>query len=140
VAVDDHGLEALKKAAEEVTPGNKSNYYIKVGNTVGGTAISNANPLPVKQQTYATATNTRPTVTTTTSVILASNTSRKSAVIFNQSGAVVYLKYTDAAVVGQGIRLPNDEKHIIDSTNLFTGAIQAIRNAGSGAVDVMEGT
>jgi len=30
MAVDDHGLEALKKAAEQVTPGDKSNYLFKV--------------------------------------------------------------------------------------------------------------
>lgn len=30
MAVDDHGLEVLKKAGEEVTPGDKSDYYIKV--------------------------------------------------------------------------------------------------------------
>jgi len=29
MAVDDFGLEVLKKAAEEVTPGDKSDYYIK---------------------------------------------------------------------------------------------------------------
>jgi hypothetical protein len=35
VSVDDHGLEVLKKSGEEVTPGNKSDYYIKVGPTPG---------------------------------------------------------------------------------------------------------
>lgn len=34
MAVDDHGIEALKKAAEEVTPGNQSDYFLKVGGTV----------------------------------------------------------------------------------------------------------
>lgn len=29
MAVDDHGLEAIRKAAEEVTEGDKSDYYIK---------------------------------------------------------------------------------------------------------------
>jgi hypothetical protein len=36
VAVDDHGLEVLKKSGEEVTPGDKSDYYIKVGIVSGG--------------------------------------------------------------------------------------------------------
>ena len=31
MAVDDHGLEALKKSAEEVIPGDSSDYYHKVG-------------------------------------------------------------------------------------------------------------
>ena len=30
MSVDDHGLEAIRKSAEEVTQNNKSNYYIKV--------------------------------------------------------------------------------------------------------------
>ena len=30
MAVDDHGLEVLKKAGEEVVTGNKGDYYIKV--------------------------------------------------------------------------------------------------------------
>lgn len=33
MAVDDHGLEVLKKSGEEVTPGDKSDYYIKTRNT-----------------------------------------------------------------------------------------------------------
>lgn len=31
MAVDDHGLEVLKKAGEEIVPGNKSDHYIKIG-------------------------------------------------------------------------------------------------------------
>ena len=31
MAVEDHGLEVLKKSGEEVTPGSKADYYIKVG-------------------------------------------------------------------------------------------------------------
>lgn len=29
MAVDDHGLEAIRKSAEEVTPGSKADYYLK---------------------------------------------------------------------------------------------------------------
>lgn len=35
MAVDDHGLEVLKKSGEEVTPGDKSDYFIKVGQVPG---------------------------------------------------------------------------------------------------------
>jgi hypothetical protein len=38
VAVDDAGLEAIRKAAEQVTPGDPSDYFIKVGN-IDGTPI-----------------------------------------------------------------------------------------------------
>ena len=36
MAVDDHGLEVLKKAGEEVTPGSKADYYLKVSDVLGG--------------------------------------------------------------------------------------------------------
>lgn len=32
MAVEDHGLEVLKKTGEEVTSGDKSDYYLKVDN------------------------------------------------------------------------------------------------------------
>jgi len=35
MAVDDYGIEVLKKAGEEVTPGDKSDYYIKTGAASG---------------------------------------------------------------------------------------------------------
>lgn len=31
MAVDDHGLEAIKKSAEPTTTGSKADYYLKVG-------------------------------------------------------------------------------------------------------------
>lgn len=37
MAVQDHGIEVLKKSGEEVTPGNKSDYYLKVGQVPGQT-------------------------------------------------------------------------------------------------------
>lgn len=89
---------------------------------------------------FTTITNTRPTVTTTSSIILAANTSRKSAMIFNQSGGVVYLKLGATAVANEGIRLANNDFYEITATNLFTGAIHAIRGAGSSTIEVMEGT
>jgi len=51
MAVDDHGLETLKKAAEQVTPGDKSDLYHKVGIVFDDsgtiTPVSSDNPLPV---------------------------------------------------------------------------------------------
>jgi len=31
LATDDHGIETIRKAGEEITPADKSDYYIKVG-------------------------------------------------------------------------------------------------------------
>lgn len=46
MAVDDHGLEVIKKSGEQVVPGSKADYYIKTGILVGGAPISGTNPLP----------------------------------------------------------------------------------------------
>lgn len=35
--IDDHGLEVIRKSGEEVTPGDKSDYYLKVGQVPGQT-------------------------------------------------------------------------------------------------------
>ena len=37
MAVDDHGLEVLKKSGEEVVSGSKADYFIKVGQVPGQT-------------------------------------------------------------------------------------------------------
>jgi hypothetical protein len=42
--VDDHGLEAIRKSAEEVTSGDKSNYYIKTS-AIRDVILSYFNPL-----------------------------------------------------------------------------------------------
>ncbi len=42
MAVDDHGLEVLKKSGEQVTPGDRSNYYIKTK-----VINSGAEPIPI---------------------------------------------------------------------------------------------
>ena len=44
MAVDDHGLEVLKKAGEQVTPGDKSDYYIKVKDIFGGGGLASTTP------------------------------------------------------------------------------------------------
>jgi hypothetical protein len=43
MAVDDHGLETIRKAGEEVVPGSKADYYIKVA----GTDAAGAEPIAV---------------------------------------------------------------------------------------------
>lgn len=131
MSVIDHGLEAIRKAAEQVTPGDKSDYYIKVRNaTLENTSV----------RAFSTPSNTRPTVTTASSTILAANAARRYAYVFNSSGAVIYLKLGTTAVVNEGIRLPNNEIFEITSDKLWTGVINAIRGAGSGAIEVFEGT
>lgn len=44
MAVDDHGLEVLKKSGEEVVPGSKADYYLKVGPTPGRPLVVTFDP------------------------------------------------------------------------------------------------
>ena len=60
MAVDDYGIEVLKKAADYVTPGNKSDYKLKskIVNTTGEsipTSITNATGSPIPVLSTATA-------------------------------------------------------------------------------------
>lgn len=97
-----------------------------------------AAPVPILSARYSTITNSRPTVTTSSTLILAANASRKYAGGFNQSGGVIYVKFGAAAVAGEGIRVTNNDPIIIPDG--FTGEVYAIRNAGTGAVEMAEGT
>lgn len=88
----------------------------------------------------STPSNTRPTVTTTSSTILAANSNRKYAYIFNQSGTAIYIKLGATAVANEGFRIANNDFFEITSVKLWTGAVNAVRGTGSGDVDVFEGT
>lgn len=107
--------------------------------TPGEFAIAVVNPDGSSiSKSYSTITNSRPTVTTSSTLILAANASRKYAGGFNQSGGVIFVKFGAAAVVGEGIRVTNNEPIIIPDG--FTGNVYAIKNAGTGAIEMAEGT
>lgn len=111
------------------------------GNGITSTLFNSKQSLDIRPNTgFSTGVNTRPTVTNTTSTILAANINRKYVYIFNQSGTVIYLKFGNPAVVNQGIRVGNDEMFELTSNKLWTGTINAIRLAGSGEIEVFEGT
>lgn len=89
---------------------------------------------------FSTGVNTRPTCTTTSSIILAANANRKYASIFNQSGVILYIKLGNTAVTNQGIRLPNNTLFEINANNLWLGDIHAVVGSGSQQIEVFEGT
>ena len=81
------------------------------------------------------------TVGATTTAILASNTSRKGAMIVNDSDSIIYLGIGAAAVAGSGIRLnPNGGAYVVDLTNLTTQAINGIASGAGKNVTVHEAT
>lgn len=69
MAVDDHGLEVLKKSGEQVTPGDKSDLYIKVGPAPG-------HPIPVVLDVPVSVTVTGDSITSGTTDGTPSGTER----------------------------------------------------------------
>lgn len=89
---------------------------------------------------FSTASNTRPLVTTTSSVVLAANANRKYAILFNNSGTQIFLKLGTTAVNNQGIRLGPNVGYEITRSNLWLGSIEAVVASGSQNLDIFEGT
>ena len=85
-----------------------------------------------------TVSNTRPAVTAVSSIALAANAKRMWALISNNTGGAVALKYGEAAVAAQGIPLANGATHLIEGHNLFRGDVHAIAG-GAVALDIVEG-
>lgn len=118
------------------------------GNAITSTAgaldinVKTPNPLPVSGTVTTaapvsnSATVTRVATTTTSGVALASNASRKRAVIATETGTTYILfgagtasatNYTYALSANSVLEIP-----------LWTGAIQVVRSAGSGNIQVTE--
>jgi hypothetical protein len=127
MAVDDHGLEVLKKSGEQVTPGDSGNYYIK-------TSVNNSvsNPVPVILQTSTTATLTTITRSTTAQDALPVNSSRRGFILWNDSGANCFVRFGGTATTTDfAIRLPNNQGYETPGHLNFTGLISVIWSTGS---------
>ena len=88
----------------------------------------------------ATATNTKISVGSSDTTILAANASRKFAVIVNDSDETIYLSLSATAVQGEGIRLnAAGGAYEINAMNRYTGEISGICTSGGKYVTVSEG-
>lgn len=99
-------------------------------------------PVTPSTATAISLTHTTATATNATAAILASNGSRKYALIINDGSVDVYLKVNASAVANQGIRLlANGGSYEMSNAfgNLDTRAINGIVVAGSAVVLVAEG-
>lgn len=71
--------------------------------------------------------------------ILAANPDRLEATFTNNSSQTVYLQYSINAVWQQGYPLRPNAVWIIDTTQLYLGAVNAITQTGTVNIDVIEG-
>jgi len=87
-----------------------------------------------------TVTDTKVAVDTATTVVLAANPGRKTAVFVNDSNQPIYLAFGNAAVLNQGVRInASGGSYEINRNNLFLGAINAIAEGGAKNLTVSEG-
>jgi len=75
-------------------------------------------------------TDTVAIITTTSSIVLATDTNRKYARFQNDSDTTIYLAHGTTATVNKGIRLnANGGEYEINLNNRYTGAISAVSSA-----------
>lgn len=93
--------------------------------------------LPVANY-YSLGTNTTAIVGSTGGLILATSTARNYAAIVNSSSTDVYLSFGTPAVVGSGYFLKGSGGvYVIDSANLYVGAIYAKTFSGSTTLTIV---
>lgn len=108
---------------------------------------SSANSVPVVLSSdqapfrYSIATNTRPPVTNTSSVIVAANANRRFIRITNNTTVnTLWIKFGAAAITGEGLKLSPGVTYESEAV-VFTGDIHAIHSdIGTINIDVEEGT
>jgi hypothetical protein len=78
------------------------------------------------------------TVASTSTTVLAPNTQRMDAYIRNTGSVDCDIARGRTAVLGRGYHLKAGEIYIIDSTNLYAGALSAITSAGTTTLQLTE--
>ncbi len=103
--------------------------------------INSAGELLVVSNPAAVSTSslTSVTVTTSSTSLLSSNSNRKRFYIFNDSGAIIFVAFSaTASTTSFTFTLANKAFYDSDGGVIYTGAISAIRGAGSGSVRITE--
>lgn len=114
-----------------------------IGACAFGTRVSAPNPVAVGGSGGFTfdgnITNSKATVFSTSTSILASNPTRAYAALVNDGASVVYLSLGSLATSTQGIRLnASGGAYEINQTNLYLGPITAITSSGTSTLTIVE--
>lgn len=113
------------------------------GNKLTSTVSGSLTALSINQVGFSTGANSRVTVGNSSSVqLLAANSSRQYAYIFNGTGNALFIKFGASAAQNEGILIPNNAMFSINYYNLWLGTVNAISATPTGTVtvDVFEGT
>jgi hypothetical protein len=128
-------------AADEV-PGGSGVFVQRVKNTFGAdgtsTDVSATTPLPAEPPGAGTATLTNVSGSASSVSLLAANAARRGAIIYNDSTAILYVKFGTAAsttsytyllVAGATVEFPRP---------VYTGVVHGIWASATGAARVTE--
>lgn len=109
-------------------------------NSTGG-ALNVTGNLTVSDgfDTLTPGTPTQLSVGTTSTTLFVANPNRKYAHIVNNSGETIFIQYSVAAALNQGIKLSAGSFFTIESTNLWLGEINAIGVMSNQLIDILEG-
>lgn len=135
MSVDDHGLEAIRKSAGEVTPGNNTEYFIltKIKDAIEGSFTPSGLTIGQKNTVLSIGTSALPIPAT-------SLTDRNTMAVHNKGTSTLYLGDSsvtadDAATTG-GWELPAGEKIFVDISDGIP--LYGIRASLTEAVKVWE--
>lgn len=148
--VDDHGLEAIRKSANQKVPGDKSSYYIDLsiegeefpsGTTRNKVRVTSNGELATVRTGNLNDTATNPadvSVAVTSTKLLDLNLDRLYCAISNVSNKTVRLKFQAADVddLIEGIALEPGDRWEMPLDNIYTGEISAILDGGAGTGDI----
>jgi hypothetical protein len=120
-----------------------ANQSVNMAQVGGGTVAQGVGTAPtalrVVQSTATSSTVTSVAGSATTVSLLALNTSRAGASFFNESTAILYLKFgATASVTSYTVQIPPSGFYEIPSTRPYTGAIDGIWSAANGNVRITE--
>lgn len=126
-------------ATDEV--GGRHYQRVKLAHGVDGSAVdaSGTDPLPViSVQTVATAVLTSVSASATTVTVLAANTARRGAYVFNDSTAVLYLKLgATASTTSHTVQVPAYGLYELPLP-VYTGVIDGLWATATGSARVTE--
>jgi hypothetical protein len=126
------GVQRVTIATDDVVPASQSGTWtVQPGNT------ANTTPWLVKERTATTPGQTSPSVTTSSTSILASNANRVGGTIYNEGAAICYMKLgATASTTSYTLQIASGGYYEIPFS--YTGAIDGITSAGTAQLRVTE--
>ncbi len=146
--IANNPLGSFPCAADELEDGTQARVqYVKLAVGVPGVLdpVTSLNPIPVTGSfsasiaTSATSTESIATVTTSSSVVLAANGTRKGGWVKNVSDVYIFVSLSGTAATNAPNRIgPGEVIQLATAAVIYTGAVSAIVAAATAFLEVVE--